>query len=134
MSARIFMFNLFAQANDNAAAALLGGALTGVYFICGIIGYIVFAVALMTIANKTGLAEKAWWGWVPILNILLMLEIAELPVWFIVLFLIPCFNFFLGIYIWWKIAEKRGKPGPIALAILFPILGFFVPLYIAFSD
>ena len=88
----------------------------------------------MTIANKTGLAEKAWWGWVPILNILLMLEIAELPVWFIVLFLIPCFNFFLGIYIWWKIAEKRGKPGPIALAILFPILGFFVPLYIAFSD
>jgi len=105
-----------------------------IYTIGGIVGYVIMAIALMTIANKTGLTEKNWWAWIPIMNVLLMLEIADLPLWYIILLLVPCVNLAVIIYTWWKIAEKRGKPGAVSLAMLIPVVGFFVPLYIAFSD
>jgi len=118
------------QSEGNPIVALLSGTI-GLAMWVGI--YVVMALALMTIAKKTGTANE-WWAWVPILNILLMLQIADLPMWYIILFFVPCVNLGVGIYAWWKIAEKRGKPGPVALAILIPCVGWFVPLYIAFAD
>lgn len=128
------MLQLFAQSNSDAAAGILAGGMLMVLLIFVLVFYIIMGFALVTIANKTGKNDKSWWGWIPIPNVLLMLEIAELPLWYIVLLLVPCVNGGVFIYTWWKIAEKRGKPGPIALALLVPVVGFFVPLYIAFSE
>lgn len=129
------MWQLLAQStNNDAVAGAMAGGMFMIQMIFAVIGYVVMAVALMTIANKTGKSEKSWWAWIPILNFLLMLEIAGLPLWYIILMLIPCVNLFVLIYTWWKIAEARGKPGPIAIALIIPVVGFFVPLYIAFSD
>lgn len=125
------MVDLLAQSDSlNPIATILGSALY-LFLMLGL--YVTQAVALMTIANKTG-TPNAWFAWVPILNIILMLQIAELELWYIVLCFIPCVNLAVYIYIWWKVAERRGKPGPIALAMLIPVVNFFVPLYIAFSD
>ena len=128
------MLHLLAQTNSDAAAAGMLAGMGMIYTIGGIVGYVIMAIALMTIANKTGLTEKNWWAWIPIMNVLLMLEIADLPLWYIILLLVPCVNLAVIIYTWWKIAEKRGKPGAVSLAMLIPVVGFFVPLYIAFSD
>ncbi len=103
----------------NPIMAFLGGT---VFMVMGIGMYVVMALALMTIAKKTNTPNE-WWAWVPILNILLMLQIADLPMWYIILYLVPCTFLFVWIYNWWKIAEKRGKPGPIAIALLIPFVG-----------
>ncbi|MBL8065032.1 MAG: hypothetical protein JNM34_04135 [Chthonomonadaceae bacterium] len=108
--------------------------MVGLYFIFGLISYVVMGFALMTLANKTGHKDKNFWGWIPILNVLLMLEIAELPLWYILLLLVPCVNVGVIIYTWWRIAEKRGKPGPAAIGLIVPVVGFFIVLWIAFSD
>lgn len=118
------------EAETNPFIALVTSTLGFMFFIAM---YVVMAVALMTIAKKTDTPNE-WMAWVPILNIVLMIQIAGLELWYIVLCFIPCVNLFAFIYIWWKVAEARDKPGPIALLMLVPVLNLAVPLYIAFSE
>ena len=125
------MLDLLAQSDSINPIAMILGSTIYIVFILGL--YVAQALALMTIANKTN-TPNGWFAWVPILNIILMLQIAELELWYIVLCFIPCVNIAVYIYMWWKIAERRGKPGAIALAMLVPVVNFFVPLYIAFAD
>ncbi len=105
----------------------------GVIFVIAV--YVFMALALMTIAKKKGKTSVPdWFAWVPILNVLLMLDIAGLPQWYIVLFivlsLIPLVGSIavlaLSVYVWYKIAEAVKKPGWYALLILIPIVGPFV--------
>ena len=95
--------------------------------------YAYFAICLQTIANKTS-TENAWWGWVPILNILLMLNIAQKPLWWILLVLIPFVNIVITILVWMAIAEARSKPNWWGILMILPLLNVVVPGYLAFSD
>ena len=83
---------------------------------------------LMVIAQKTGHGDNGWWGFIPILNVLLMLQIAGKPLWWIILFLIPMVNLVIVILTYLAIAEARGKPAWMGLLCLFwiglPILAF----------
>jgi len=53
--------------------------------------YVYTALALMTIATKTN-TKDGWLAWIPIANIILMLNIAKKPIWWIILFLVPLVN------------------------------------------
>lgn len=93
--------------------------------------YAFFAICLMKIAQKTN-TENAWWAWIPILNILLMLNIARKPLWWIILFFIPLVNFVIIILVCLGIAEARGKSAIWGiLMILIPIIAY---PYLAFSE
>jgi hypothetical protein len=95
--------------------------------------YVVSAVSLQTIGNKTG-ASNTWFAWIPILNLVLLLDIAGMDLWMIILFFIPCVNWiFLG-YVWSQIAAERGKSEFIGWLMLVPIVDLFIPPYLAFSD
>lgn len=101
-----------------------------------VIFYVYFAYCLMVIANKTG-TENAWMAWIPIANVILMLQIAEKPLWWVILAIIPCVNLafiILSIFIWMAIAEKRGKPNWWGILIIVPFANLIVPGYLAFSD
>lgn len=95
--------------------------------------YAYFAFSLMTIANKTD-TENAWFAWVPILNFILMLQIAEKPMWWILLMLIPFVNIIVAIIIWMAIAEARGFPSWWGVLLIVPIVNFIVPGYLAFAE
>lgn len=76
-------------------------------------------------------AGKPGWGClIPIYNIILLLEIAEKPLWWIILYLIPLVNIVVAILISIEIATKFGKGAGFGLGlaflgfIFFPILGF----------
>jgi hypothetical protein len=71
-----------------AAAA---GAFILVFFLIFGALYVYMALALSTIAKKTN-TENAWLAWIPIVNIVLMLNIAKKPVWWIILCFIPLVN------------------------------------------
>ncbi len=96
-------------------------------------GYVYTALALMTIATKTN-TQNGWLAWIPIANIVLMLNIAKKPIWWIILLLIPLVNIVMFILVWMGIAEARNKPSWWGILLIVPLVGLIVPGYLAWSD
>ena len=124
-----------AQDDERRAAAglaILGGLLF-VFLVFFLVYYVYLALALQAIAKKTN-TQDAWWAWIPILNILLMLNIAKKPLWWILLLFIPLVNFVIGVIVWMGVAEARGKPNWWGILMIVPVANFIVPGYLAWSD
>lgn len=96
--------------------------------------YLFFAYCLKVIADKTGNSENSWWAWIPIIQALLMLQIADKPLWWIILFLIPLVNIVIAIIVMMAIAERRGKPSWIGILVIVPFLNILIFPYLAFAD
>lgn len=94
--------------------------------------YIFYAVCLMKIAKKTG-TPNGWFAWIPILNVVLMLQIAKKPIWFLILFLVPLANIIIMILVWMAIAKELKKPDWLGVLMIVPIANLIVPAYLAFS-
>jgi len=123
-----------AQSNDSgAAAAALGGVFLLVMLAICAAFYIYVALALQTIAQKTN-TENGWLAWIPIVNIVLMCNIAKKPVWWIILCLIPLVNIVIFIILWMGIAEARNKPSWWGILMIVPVVSLIVPGYLAWSD
>jgi len=94
--------------------------------------YVYMALALVAIAKKTDTAH-ALWGWIPIMNVVLMLKIARKPVWWIILLLIPLVNIVFAALVWMRIAETRQKPRWWGVLAIVPVVNLIVPGYLAWS-
>jgi len=116
-----------------AGAFALAGGMFIFVMILVLVLYVVMAISLMKIAKRTG-TENAWFAWIPILNLILMLQIAKRPMWWLVFFLVPILNIagiVLQFIIWIDIAKRLGKSAVFGvLAALIPFI--FMP-YLAFS-
>jgi magnesium-transporting ATPase (P-type) len=123
---------VFADGPSGAQAAVMGVVFLVVALIA-IAAYVYFSLALKTIAQKTN-TENAWWAWVPILQIILTLNIAKKPVWWIILMFIPLVNIVIAIIVWMAIAEARQKPSWWGILLIVPVIGIFVPGYLAWAD
>lgn len=113
-----------------------GEALAGpVYLMIAVfvVAYIYFALALQTIARKTNTAN-GWWAWIPILQIVLSLNVARKPIWWIVLCLVPIVNIVMWLLIWMGIAEARNRPSWWGILLLVPLVNLIVPGVLAWSD
>ena len=127
---------VLAQSEDEMAGVAAAGAIGVmliVFFVIFAAFYIYFALALSTIAKKTN-TENAWWAWIPILQVLLMLNIAQKPMWWIVLCLIPLVSIIILIIVWMAIAERRGKPNWWGILLIVPVVNIIVPGYLAWAD
>lgn len=72
--------------------------------------------------------------WIPIANLVPLLQVAGMATWMIILFFIPIVNLIVGIMMWVKICEARGKSPWLVLLVFVPIANLaFVP-YLAFSE
>ena len=108
-------------------------AFFAVYWILWLIVYVYFAICLMMIANKTS-TSNAWFAWIPILNVFLMLMIAKKPLWWFILLLIPFVNIVIGIIVWMAIAEARGKPSWLGILMIIPFVNLVIPGILAFTE
>lgn len=95
--------------------------------------YAFFAFCFMKIAEKTG-TENGWWAWIPILNLLLMLKIADRPMWWIILFIVPFVSLVIALVVGADICKACGKSPWLTLGMLIPLVNFGVIGYLAFSD
>jgi hypothetical protein len=126
------------SAGSDAAAAGIMAVFAGMFMVILVVVlviYIFMAVCLMKIAKKTN-TPNGWFAWIPILNIVLMLQIAKKPVWWIVLIFIPFVNFVwivLQILVWMAISRECGKEEWLGILMLVPVANLFVPAYLAFS-
>ena len=121
-----------APPNSAAALALAGGMMLVMLVFFAVI-YIYMALALQTIAKKTN-TENGWMAWIPIVNLVLMLNIAKKPLWWIILCLIPFVNIIIAIIIWMGIAEARNKPNWWGILMIVPFVNLIVPGYLAWSE
>ena len=116
---------LLAQGDQGAGAA---GAV-GVIFIIIYLAIIVVVLAGMwKVFVKAG--QPGWGILIPIYNIVCLLNVAQRPLWWIILFFIPCVNIIPLVVIPFDVAKNFGK-GPgfgVGLLLLgfifYPILGF----------
>ena len=88
----------------------------------------VVAIGKWKVFEKAG--KPGWAAIIPIYNLYVILEIAELPTWYLVLYFIPFANIYVQIYSSIELAKKFGEKvgfaiGLFLLPIIFwPILGF----------
>ena len=106
------------------------GALGPVFWIC-LLGFLFLMIASMwKIFTKAG--KPGWAAIVPIYNLVVILDIAGKPLWWIILMLIPIVSLIVGIIIYVALANAFGKGVGFALGMIFlPFI--FLPI-LAFGD
>lgn len=111
------------EANQCAAGA---GAL--IYMIIMFALAIIMLVSWWKVFNKAG--EHGWAILIPIYNIIVMLKVADKPLWFIVLFFIPIANLVAAILVLAGISANFGRGTGTTIGLIFlpyifvPILAF----------
>ena len=106
--------------------------LTGIIAGLGIFAWIFsLAIAVLMLVSMWKLFVKAgkpgWASLIPIYNIVIMCEIAEKPVWYIILLFVPIANIYASFMIYDGIAKKFGKSSGFAIGmLLLPII--FIPI------
>ena len=113
-----------------SAANVAGGFLLGgvIMWIIGMAVGVFLIISMWKLFTKAG--RKGWAAIVPVYSIIVMLEIAELPMWYLALFLIPFANIYAMFKVYIEIAHKFGKStgfgvGMVFLSIVFiPMLAF----------
>lgn len=100
----------------------------------GIVMIIWLATMILTIIGSWKILEKAgkpgWAVLVPIYNIVVFVQVAGRPVWWILLLLVPLINFVVMIVLCIDLAKRFGKGVGYGLGLLilspifFPMLGF----------
>jgi hypothetical protein len=121
---------VFAQ--DARARTAAAGFLT-IFWLLALVVYVYMALAIQAIADKTH-TENSWLAWIPIANLILLLNIAGKPIWWIILCLIPVVNIIMFIIIWMAVAEARQKPGWLGVLMIVPLANFIVPGYLAWAE
>uniref|UniRef100_A0A7C4QX97 Uncharacterized protein n=1 Tax=candidate division CPR3 bacterium TaxID=2268181 RepID=A0A7C4QX97_UNCC3 len=120
---------------------LFAGGMLVFMFIVFVVVYVLMALSLYKIAIKTNTNVKhAWFAWVPILNGILMLNIAGFSGWYLLVFLVSIVPFIGAlacavfiVYVWMKISKACDKPDYLGLLMLVPLANLILPLYLAFS-
>ena len=112
----------------SGGGGLIGALFGGVFFLVWLAVVVLVFASLWKIFEKAG--KPGWAGIVPIYNAVVLLEIVGRPIWWIVLLLLPCVNFVVGILLCIDLAKSFGKDVGygIGLALLgivfFPLLAF----------
>jgi Family of unknown function (DUF5684) len=105
------------------------GAIIGLLFVAIYIAIIVAVIAgFWKVFTKAG--KPGWAAIIPIYNIIVLLQIANKPLWWIILFFIPIVSIVMLILVSIAVAKNFGKGAGfgVGLALLgfifYPILGF----------
>jgi len=110
------------------------GAMAGVLALFGVLIIPFFIISIIVIIGQWKVYTKAgkpgWASIIPIYNLIVLLEIAGKPIWWIFLLLIPCVNFIFIIWTTNLVSKSFGQSegftvGLLLLGFIFwPILGF----------
>ena len=122
--------------NDQTGSAVflgLGLVALLVALCVGLALYIFSSFCYKRICEKCGVTPGAL-VWIPIVRIVPLLEVAKMPVWMIILFLLPIANVVVFFMMWAKICEARRQSGWLVVLFLVPIANLILIPYLAFSE
>jgi hypothetical protein len=116
------------QDYDSSSAAGAVALIFGAFLIPLIVIWLITVIGQWKVYTKAG--KPGWAAIIPIYNLIVLLEIVGKPVWWIILFLIPCVNIIFLIWTLNLLSKSFGQSegftiGLILLGFIFwPILGF----------
>ena len=102
-------------------------------FIFALAIYAYMAYTLQVIAKKTR-TPNTWWAWVLILNLFLLVKIAQKSYWWVLWSLIPIVSWVATALLWMRVAVRLGKPKWLGILMPFPFANFIVMGYLAFKN
>jgi uncharacterized membrane protein YhaH (DUF805 family) len=98
-----------------------------------IVIYIIYALPIFIIARKSE-HSCAWMAFIPLLNLWLLLDMADMELAWLLLYLIPIVNILFFIYLWMRIAENTNKSMWWGVLMVVPIVNLFVGYYLALYE
>jgi len=121
------------ETTTNAVATGFGLLMIGLILVISLAFYIFFCFCCKRICEKCG-HQPGVLIWIPIVNLIPMLQVAGMATWMLILFFIPLVNIVVGIMMWAKVCSARGKSPWLVLMMFVPFLNIvFIP-YLAFSE
>lgn len=116
--------------NYDYSPQILGGVLAflGAWLFVILLVSLFFVVCKWIIFEKAG--RKGWESIIPIYNIVIEMQMLDVPMWMLLLLIIPGLNVVIPIMIAIKYTEKFGKESAYALGLIFlpfifyPMLAF----------
>lgn len=113
--------------SDVAATADLGlmMAFMGMAWIFALVFYVYSAICFMAIAKRTN-TPNGWFAFIPVLNIILMLQIAKRPLWWILLMFIPFVNIVISVIVFIDILKALNRPGWWVILNFVPIVNLVI--------
>ncbi len=128
------MYDDYSMYGQPETVGSTGDALIGAWGIGMILGYLVFfAIMQYRIAHKTGNSDIAWWAFVPILNTLLLIQMAGKPLWWFALLLVPFVNAIVFFALWMIAARNAGSNMFWGFWVLIPPFSILALIMIAFG-
>src|ERR1035437_3008981 len=122
--------------NDNASTAAGTAMGLGLVLVILLISRgldVFFCFCAKRICEKCGVNPGVL-IWIPIVQLVPLLQVAKMPVWTIILFLVPIINLIVAIMMWVKICQARGKSGWLVILLIVPIANLIFLPYLAFSE
>jgi hypothetical protein len=107
---------------------LFAALFSGVFSLAWLVFTLAAVVGMWKAFEKAG--QPGWAAIVPIYNIVIVLEIAGAPLWWLLLYFIPGVNFVVAIIVMMKVARAYGQGDGFGLGLAFlssifwMILGF----------
>ncbi len=103
---------------------------SAVSWISTLILYILETYPLYLIAAKSG-QENAWLAFVPLVNIWMMFQLADVDLWLALLLLLPGIDLLVLIWVWMRIAESTNKSSFWGILMVVPVVNLAVAWYLA---
>ncbi|MBB6113073.1 DUF5684 domain-containing protein [Mucilaginibacter lappiensis] len=113
---------------SSAPSAGAMAALFGAFLIPALIISVILIVSMWKIYTKAG--KPGWAAIIPIYNIIVLLEIVGKPTWWVILFLVPCANIVVAVWVTNLLSKSFGQSEGFTIGLLllsfvfYPILGF----------
>lgn len=105
-------------------------AMFGMIMIISFILMVVTFIAQWKVYKKAG--KPGWAVLVPFYNVIVLLEIAELPIWYLVLYFIPFANIYVAFKVPIEVAHKFNKST--AFGVGLALFGFIFYMILGFGD
>ncbi len=110
-----------------------GGGIGAVMWLVILVAYLYFAYAQFKIAQKTGQSQNAWWAFIPILNTLLLVKMANRPWYWFLFCLVPLVNIIILAVMWIDVAKLCSQPLVWGFLTILPFINFVSIGVLAFS-
>jgi len=85
------------------------------------------------IAKQIG-HNSAWWSFVPILNVIQLIQLADKPLWWIFTLLIPFVNIIAFAWLWMETAKNCGKSPLLGFLVIIPFINLIAIGILGFSS
>lgn len=115
---------------DDPAGIGMFIAFLGAYFLVVLAIYVAAGFCLGKVFEKAG--RPLWAGFVPIYNLVVIMEIVGRPTWWVVLFLVPFVGFIMAFIVNIDLAKSFGKTA--GWGVLLTFFSIIMLAIMAFSD